>query len=51
MVTIPPVEPFDPSTVEWNLWSQRFDQWLKISTYAKGNDSADKMCAAFCTFI
>ena len=32
-------------------WSCHFDQWLKISTYAKGEHAADKMQAAFCTFI
>ena len=51
MATLPPIEPFDPSTVEWNSWSRRFDQWLKISPYAEGEDSADKTRAAFCTFI
>ena len=51
MATLPPIEPFDPSKVEWNSWSQRFDQWLKISPYAEGDGSADKTRAAFCTFI
>ena len=43
-------EPFNASKVEWDSWSCRFDQWLKISTYAEGEHSIDKMQAAFCTF-
>ena len=33
------------------MWSWHFDQWLKISPYAEGESAADKMRAAFCTFI
>ena len=51
MATSVSIELFDASKVEWDSWSQRFDQWLKISPYATGDDSADKMRAAFCTFI
>ena len=51
MATLPPIKPFDPSKVEWNSWSRRFDQWLKISPYAEGDGSADKTRAVFCTFI
>jgi len=45
------IEPFDASKVEWDLWSCRFDQWLKISPYAEGDNATDKMQAVFCTFI
>ena len=45
------IESFDASKVEWDSWSYWFNQWLKISTYAEGEHSADKMQAAFCTFI
>ena len=45
------IEPFDISKVEWDLWSRRFDQWLKISTYSEGKHATDKMRAAFCIFI
>ena len=45
------IELFNASKVEWDLWSCRFDQWLKISTYVEGKHAADKMRAAFCTFI
>ena len=50
---LPPIEPFDPSKVEWNSWSRRFDQWLKINPYAKGEGEAatNKMRAVFCTCI
>ena len=51
MTTSVSIESFDASKVEWDSWSRRFDQWLKISPYAIGDDSADKMRAAFCTFI
>ena len=33
--------------VEWNLGSQYFDQKLKISPYAEGDDAADEMHPAF----
>ena len=45
------MEPFDASKVEWDSWSRRFDQWLKISLYAEGDQSTNKMQAALCTFI
>jgi len=51
MATSVSIEPFDASKVEWDSWSRRFDQWLKISPYAEGENAANKMRAAFCTFI
>ena len=45
------IEPFDTLKVEWDSWSRHFDQWLKISPFAEGENAADKMRAAFCTFI
>ena len=45
------IEPFDVSKLEWDSWSRRFDQWLKISTYTEGKHATDKIQAAFCTFI
>ena len=51
MATSFSIEPFNASKVEWDSWSHRFDQWLKISTYAEGEHATDKMQVAFCTFI
>ena len=51
MATSIPMEPFDASKVEWDSWSHWFDQWLKISPYAEGDQSASKMRAAFYTSI
>ena len=51
MATSISTEQFDASKVEWDPWSRRFNQWLKISTYAEGEHPTDKMQAAFCTFI
>ena len=48
-----PIKPFDSSKDEWNSWSRRFDQWLKISPYAEGEGETakNKRCAVFCTCI
>ena len=53
MAMFPPIEPFDSSKDEWNSWSRRFDQWLKISPYAEGEGetTTNKRCSAFCTCI
>ena len=51
MAAVPPIEVFDSSKVDCNSWSRRFDQWLRISPYAEGENAADKMRIAFCTFI
>ena len=51
MAAVPPIEVFDSSKVDCNSWSRRFDQWLRISPCAEGENAADKMRIAFCTFI
>ena len=45
------MEKFDSKRDEWDSWSRRFDQWLSISSYATGNNAADKKRAVFCTLI
>jgi len=42
MVELHQMEKFDAKRDEWNSWSCRFDQWLSISSYATGDNSADK---------
>jgi len=45
------MEKFDAKRDEWDSWSRRFDQWLSISSYATGDNAADKKRAVFCTLI
>ena len=44
------MEKFDSKRDEWDSWSRRFDEWLSISSYATGDNAADKKRrAVFCT--
>ena len=45
------MEKFDSKQDEWDPCSCRFDQWLLISPYATGDNSADKKQAVFCTLM
>jgi len=45
------MEKFDSKRDEWDSWSRRFDQWLSISPYATGDNSADKKRAVFSTLM
>ena len=51
MVTLPPIQPFNPLKLNGTGGVDVFDQWLKITPYAESDDSADKVRPAFCTFI